>query len=59
MFNLYFDTSNEAFQGSGSDEIARVLRELAARIDKYGADDHGVVRDINGNKIGAWSYTQD
>lgn len=54
-FALTFSTDNAAFEGeNGPAEAARILRDIAQRIEFKG-DTHGTVRDINGNKVGAWS----
>lgn len=48
---------NDAFQGEGGLDdwaIADRLREIARDID-YRGDRAGVVRDLNGNRVGHWS----
>ena len=53
MFQLRFETDNAAFEGDlRSEEVARILRHLADRVDDM--RDAGNVVDINGNTIGAW-----
>jgi len=50
-FQVTFRTDNAAFdEGSFADEVARILRALAANVERgqYG----GTVFDINGNKVG-------
>lgn len=61
-FNLSFSMDNAPFDGGDNsvDEVVRILRHLADRLDAYGA--HGVdltgnVHDVNGNLIGSWDVT--
>jgi hypothetical protein len=58
MFTLEIDTSNSAFDDGGSAcfEVARILRELAARLEHV-KPDYGNLRDANGNKVGEWKLT--
>ncbi len=47
-------TDNAAFDGDCAGEVARILRELAERIESQGlmgGEEHGL-RDINGNTVG-------
>ena len=54
-YQLEINTDNDAFQdGYLEEEIARILRELASRIEKYGACNKTLF-DINGNNVGDWS----
>ena len=55
MFKLKFETDNAAFESSTGDEAARILRQIAERLENYDTD--GAVMDANGNKIGAWSLS--
>ena len=49
------DSDNEAFSdGNAAGEVARILRELAARIEDS-HDGSGNLRDFNGNRVGHWS----
>lgn len=55
MVRIEFSTGNAAFDESRNVEIARILRDLAERIER--ADDDSAeyylqVRDVNGNGIG-------
>jgi hypothetical protein len=43
-----------AFAVRPASEIARILREVARRIEEDG-DDEGLLRDINGNRVGEWT----
>lgn len=46
---------NAAFADNPREEVARILRAVADQVAKdY---DEGVIRDINGNKVGAWGMT--
>lgn len=53
MFDLSFDTANAAFDYEPASEVARILRDIAQRVEA-GAD-CGTIRDHNGNTIGNWS----
>lgn len=59
MFQLHIHTDNAAFEDDAPQEVARMLRKLADRLDmtSAGNDDDGTLYDINGNKVGAWSLT--
>lgn len=48
------DTDNAAFEDCDGAEVARILRELADRIDNepLGKKDCRFARDINGNRVG-------
>lgn len=48
---ILIETENEAFEGN-SNELARLLRELAERIER--GEMEGTIRDINGNKVGSF-----
>jgi hypothetical protein len=49
-----------AFEDSEAQELARILREYADKIEKQGCTyDSSVLRDINGNRVGqAWVWGQ-
>lgn len=59
MFKLKIRTDNAAFEDGAPQELARVLRKLADRLDQTaaGEDDGGTVRDVNGNLVGDWVLT--
>jgi hypothetical protein len=59
MFKLQIETGNAAFADDTGAELARILRELARRIE-IGMHTSGgaTVRDANGNKVGSWSYEE-
>ena len=55
-FKVKIRTANSAFDGAPGTELARILRELASKIDGCclapGVDS---LYDINGNTVGEWS----
>lgn len=53
MFTLKISTANEAFDQLGP-EVARILRELADKVETSTALVSGNLRDINGNTVGSW-----
>lgn len=57
MFKLHFETDNEAFTDEASSEVARILRDLADKIEgPAGRFYSAPVRDINGNRIGSVDF---
>lgn len=52
--NVYvnFATDNAAFDDEPASEIARILRDVAGKIEA--GQFENVIRDLNGNKIGNW-----
>jgi hypothetical protein len=58
MFKLEFATDNAAFQdGARIDEAARILREIADKMESKAQLGGGRVRDVNGNTVGHWEMT--
>ena len=57
-FKVEIESGNAAFESFADKETARILRELADRIENTG-DNEGVCRDINGNRVGEWSFDLD
>lgn len=50
---IEIETDNDAFEPNGGSEAARILRDVADRIDGADVCDIGFsVRDINGNRVG-------
>lgn len=47
------DKGNSAFADSPRDEVARILRDLAKKVED-GRED-GAIHDVNGNRVGSWS----
>lgn len=64
-FTVTIATDNAAFcdaDGEPDDvsrvaEVTRILRELADRMDESSADEHGFIRDSNGNRVGEWTVS--
>lgn len=60
MFELKFDTDNDAFTENAPAEIARTLQAIAEQIKVNAqAAQAGYwqsIKDPNGNRIGAWRY---
>lgn len=56
MLTITIDTGNAAFTGMAGLECARILRELAERIEGIDVIDEDFdpirLRDINGNRVG-------
>lgn len=50
-FSLQFETGNSAFDDAPASEIARILREIASRVEDQGVGDGNVI-DGNGNSVG-------
>jgi hypothetical protein len=64
MFKVEIETVNDAFKESDTgSEVARILRELAMRVDEGGlsgmADVAGILRDGNGARVGDWHFSND
>lgn len=57
MFTMKFHTDNDAFATDDMVESARILREIADKLEWDGKDS-GKVMDVNGNSIGEWSLTE-
>lgn len=52
MLRVRIDTDNDAFAGAGEQEVARLLRVVARRVEEGHMD--GVICDINGNRCGSF-----
>lgn len=54
---ISIDTVNDAFQPCIGLEFARILRQIADRIEEEGvfADNSYIVRDYNGNNVGTFN----
>lgn len=54
-FSLTIETVNAAFEDNAAAEIARILRQLAQRLEDDGMESgqEFVLRDLNGNKVGS------
>jgi hypothetical protein len=59
MFQMRFDTENEAFAGGNREsETARILRTVADRVER--GESTGLfqnVHDLNGNPVGTFKLT--
>jgi len=55
-FTLSIDCDNAAFDEIHGDEVARILRDTARRLEGSPLRDgeSGALRDINGNEVGQW-----
>jgi len=59
QFTLTFSTDGDAFWTDGDREVARILRDLATKIEAEGAHPQSrTVRDINGNTVGTYQLTE-
>ena len=56
MYTIKISTDNAAFDPYPTDEIARIVREVATFLDQ-GIDKRFILRDINGNKVGTAEFT--
>lgn len=54
MFKLEIETGNAAFEDDARIEVARILREVAARLERDLETTRGI-QDLNGNTVGRWS----
>jgi hypothetical protein len=60
-FKVQFNCDNAAFgpddDGYMRDEIARILRDIADKVERKGLSGcWETIRDLNGNDIGAFAY---
>lgn len=53
--SAFCDEDGETHFPTATDEIARLLAAVAERIGRTGELD-GVLRDINGNHVGSWTF---
>lgn len=50
---IQIDMDNDAFESSRGEEAARILRQIAQRLEEpYASEGSFFVRDINGNRVG-------
>lgn len=57
MFKLEIETDNAAFEDGAELEIARILRNVAERLEYLDGLREGNARDINGNRVGRWELS--
>jgi hypothetical protein len=61
-FHINIEMDNAAFgEGDNGYEVARILNEIAKSVNGVNLydGDGGQVRDINGNKVGAWEVVEE
>lgn len=51
-WNIRIKDANAAFDENPAGEVARILRDLADRIETHGDEGRIALRDINGNTVG-------
>ena len=54
-FSAQISMANAAFDDAPASELARILRDIARRIEA--GDSSGIAFDANGNRAGQWSVT--
>lgn len=57
MFKAEFSTENDAFADAPAHESARILREIADKLERGESLGGGAIRDANGNTCGHWEMT--
>lgn len=55
MFTLTIETDNAAFTDDAAREVARILRQLAKKLED--GKDSGKVMDLNGNSVGSFELS--
>jgi hypothetical protein len=50
--NITIECNNAAFENTPEVETARILRELARKVEQLGLNDNIPLIDMNGNKVG-------
>ena len=53
VFSLTIECDKAAFEDD-PDQLAKLLRQVADRVDDGQRQQSGSVRDANGNKVGTW-----
>lgn len=62
VFKVRIECEGAAFDGVSALEVGRILRDLAADIAREASElmgGGGSLRDINGNRCGSWSFTEE
>lgn len=53
-FMLRIESGNDAVVQAPGYEIARILRDVATRVETSDTGVSAVVQDVNGNRVGFW-----
>ena len=56
-FRIRIETGNDAFDQVEQSEVARILREVADKVEQ--GNSSGGILDANGNKVGQFGLEQD
>lgn len=56
-FTFEIDSFNIALTDGAEYELARLLRQTAERVESGYRE--GILRDYNGNAVGAWAYERE
>ncbi len=59
MFTLRIETENAAFAENLGGELARVLRDVADRLERSTCYDESILFDANGNRVGNYTLEVD
>jgi len=59
MFTLKVKTDNAAFSDNLGGELARILRDVAARLERSTCYDAAILHDVNGNTVGTYKLEVD
>lgn len=59
MFTLTITTDDDAIATDGGVELARILRSVAVDVENNCAGSTALVRDVNGNRVGRWDWSDD
>lgn len=60
IFKLHIHTDNAAFEDNKGPELARILRELAYKMEKDGPSwCYQNLKDINGNIVGKYAEKEE
>ena len=54
--SVEINSGNAAFTHDGNAEAARILRAIASQLDSGLIEQSGPCMDINGNKVGTWTF---
>jgi len=60
MITIKIETDNDAFVRDNQNEQARILRDLADKLEHACGNVYDyTLHDVNGNSVGYYDYTQD